>query len=159
MMPTVSVWVFCFIPDISNLSSFFPLSVLLEDCHFHWSFQRLLLLSLPFVFYFIDFCSFLFHYFSLLWVYFALCFVVPWGRLDHQLRPFFFSYACMCAKSLQSNSLRPMDCSPPGSSVHGISQARILEWVAMPSSRGSSQPRDQTCILYISCIGSQVLYH
>ena len=36
----------------------------------------------------------------------------------------------------------PMDCSPPGSSVHGILQARILEWVAMPSSRGSSQPRD-----------------
>ena len=36
----------------------------------------------------------------------------------------------------------PMDCSPPGSSVHGIIQARILEWVAMPSSRGSSWPRD-----------------
>ena len=38
----------------------------------------------------------------------------------------------------------PTDCSPPGSSVHGISQARILEWVAMPSSKGSSWPRDQT---------------
>ena len=38
----------------------------------------------------------------------------------------------------------PMDCSLPGSSAHGILQARILEWVAMPSSRGSSQPRDQT---------------
>ena len=37
-----------------------------------------------------------------------------------------------------------MDCSPPGASVHGILQARILEWVAMPSSRGSSQPRDRT---------------
>ena len=36
----------------------------------------------------------------------------------------------------------PMDCSPPGSSVHGISQERILEWVAISSSRGSSQPRD-----------------
>ena len=36
----------------------------------------------------------------------------------------------------------PMDCSPLGSSVHGILQARILEWVAIPSSRGSSQPRD-----------------
>ena len=35
-----------------------------------------------------------------------------------------------------------MDCSPPGSSVHGISQARILKWVAIPFSRGSSQPRD-----------------
>ena len=38
----------------------------------------------------------------------------------------------------------PMDCSPPGSSVHGILQARILEWVTMPSSGGSSRPRDQT---------------
>ena len=43
----------------------------------------------------------------------------------------------------------PMDCSPPGSSVHGILQARILEWVAMPSSRGSSQPRDRT---HVSCL-------
>ena len=38
----------------------------------------------------------------------------------------------------------PMDCNPPDSSVHGIHQARILEWVAMPCSRGSSQPRDRT---------------
>ena len=38
----------------------------------------------------------------------------------------------------------PVDCSPPGSSVHGILQARILEWVAIAFSRGSSQPRDRT---------------
>ena len=38
----------------------------------------------------------------------------------------------------------PVDCSPSGSSVHGVLQARMLEWVAMPSSRESSQPRDQT---------------
>ena len=65
------------------------------------------------------------------------------------------------AKSLQScpTFYDPMDCSPPGSSVHGILQARILEWVAMPSSRGSSLPRDQTCISYASYIGRQVLYH
>ena len=50
----------------------------------------------------------------------------------------------------------PMDCSLPGFSVHGISQARILELVAMPSSRGSSRPRDWTCI---SCIGRWILYH
>ena len=37
----------------------------------------------------------------------------------------------------------PMNCSPPGSSVHGILQARILEWFVMPSARGSSQPRDK----------------
>ena len=41
-----------------------------------------------------------------------------------------------------------IDCSPPGSSVHGILQARILEWVAIPSYRGSSQPRDRTLVSY-----------
>ena len=40
----------------------------------------------------------------------------------------------------------PMDCSPPGSSVHGILQARILEWIVIPFSRGSSQPKDQTWV-------------
>ena len=50
----------------------------------------------------------------------------------------------------------PMDYSLPGSSVHGISQARILEWVDMSFSRGSFQPRDQT---HVSCIGKQILYH
>ena len=61
----------------------------------------------------------------------------------------------MCAKSLQScpTLCDPVDCSPPGSSVHGVSQARILEWSAMPSSRGSSQPRDWTRVYYVSCIG------
>ena len=49
-----------------------------------------------------------------------------------------------------------MDCSLPGSSVHGISQARILEWVAISSSRRSFRPRDQTPI---SCIGRRTLYH
>ena len=44
----------------------------------------------------------------------------------------------------------PLDCSPPGSSVHGILQARILEWVAMPSSRGSSLARDQTQVSHIT---------
>ena len=51
----------------------------------------------------------------------------------------------VCAKSLQwcPTLCDTMDCSPPGSSVHGILQARILEWVTMPSSRGSSRHRDQ----------------
>ena len=53
----------------------------------------------------------------------------------------------------------PMNYSPPGSSVHGTLQTRTLEWVAMPSLRGSSQPRDQTDISYVSFIGRQVLYH
>ena len=46
----------------------------------------------------------------------------------------------------------PMDCSPPGSSVHGILQARILEWVAISFSRRSSQSRDRTCV---SCIAGR----
>ena len=46
----------------------------------------------------------------------------------------------------------PMDCGLPGSSIHGIFQARIMECVATPSSRGSSQPRDQTCVSCNSCI-------
>ena len=46
----------------------------------------------------------------------------------------------------------PMDCRPPGSSVHGISQASILEWVAISFSRGSSRPRDRT---RVSCIAGR----
>ena len=53
----------------------------------------------------------------------------------------------------------PTDCSPLGSSVCGVLQARILEWVAMPSSRGSSLPRNQTYIFWVSCIGRWVIYH
>ena len=49
-----------------------------------------------------------------------------------------------------------MDCSPPGSSIHRIFQARILEWVAMPFSRGSSQPRDRT---WVSPTAGGILYH
>ena len=51
----------------------------------------------------------------------------------------------MCAQS-SPTLCDPMDCSPLGSSVHGILQARILKWVAIPFSRGSSQPRDHTSI-------------
>ena len=53
--------------------------------------------------------------------------------------------------SVMFNSLQPYDCSPPDSFVHGILQAWILEWVAMPSSRGSSLPRDRTCVIYHLC--------
>ena len=56
-----------------------------------------------------------------------------------------------CAQLLQScpTLYDSLDCSPPRSSLHGILQARILEWVATPSSRGSSQPRDRTRVSYI----------
>ena len=52
-----------------------------------------------------------------------------------------------------------MDCSPPGSSVHGILQARVLEWVAISYSRGSSQPRDETHVACVSYIGRWIFYH
>ena len=66
----------------------------------------------------------------------------------------------VCAESLPSclTLCDPMDCSPPGSSVYGTLQTKILECVAMPSSRGSSQPRDQTHVSYVSCIGRRFLY-
>ena len=49
----------------------------------------------------------------------------------------------------------PMKCSPPGSSICGSFQARIMVWFAIPLSRRSSHPRDRTCV---SCIGKQILY-
>ena len=52
---------------------------------------------------------------------------------------------CVCAQSCLT-LCDPMDCGPPGSSVHGIYQARILEWVAFSFSKGAFQPRDQTCV-------------
>ena len=70
-----------------------------------------------------------------------------------------FLTKCMLSCSVVSHSLWPTVCSPPGSSVPGILHARILEWVAMPSSKGCSQPRDQTHISCGSCIGRCVLYH
>ena len=54
---------------------------------------------------------------------------------------------------------KPTDCSPPGSSVHGIFQARALERVAISYSRGSSLSRDPAHISRVSCIGRYVLYH
>ena len=62
---------------------------------------------------------------------------------------------CLVTKSCPSLCV-PMDCSPPGSSVHRILQARTLEWVAISSSKVSSQLRDRT---YISYVGRQILYH
>ena len=65
---------------------------------------------------------------------------------------FFFFFKSLSRIQLFGN---PMDYSPPGSSVHGISQVRILGWVAISSSRASSQPRDRT---HVSCIGRWILY-
>ena len=69
---------------------------------------------------------------------------------------------CVCAVLVTQSCptlCNPMDWSPPGSSVHGIFLGRILEWVAISSSRGSSWPRDPTCVSGVSCIDRQILYH
>ena len=72
-------------------------------------------------------------------------------------------YMCICicvhlhtrTKSLQSwmTFCDPVDCSPPGPSVHGVLQARILEWIAISSSRGPSQLKDRT---HVSCVGKHL---
>ena len=69
---------------------------------------------------------------------------------------------CACARVCTQSCLtlcRPMDCSPPDSSVHGIFQARILELGAISYSTGSSRLRNWTCVACNFCIGRQILYH
>ena len=65
-----------------------------------------------------------------------------------------FSFFCCCLLLLFSSCVQffchPVDCIPPGFSVHGISQARILEWGGISFSRGSSRPRDRTCVSFIA---------
>ena len=68
-----------------------------------------------------------------------------------------FKEYCCCSMPRSCLTLcNRMDCSLPGTSVHGISQASILEWVAISSSRASSWPRDWN---WVSCIGRWILYH
>ena len=62
---------------------------------------------------------------------------------------------CLATKSCPA-LCDPMDCIPPGSSVHGILQARILVWVAIPFPRGSSQLKD---LRQVSFTGRQIIYH
>ena len=68
------------------------------------------------------------------------------------------AWVCARAQSLQLRLTlcNPMNCSPPGYSLRGSLQARTLEWVAMHSSRGSSRPRDRTCVS-ISCVAGKFL--
>ena len=66
---------------------------------------------------------------------------------------------CMLCLPVVSSSLWPRDCSPPGSSVHGILQAGILEWVAISFSRRSPQPKDRTRVSWVFCTVWQILYH
>ena len=82
--------------------------------------------------------------------------VVPMGQWSSEVPP---STVHVCSVIQSCLTLcEPMDCSPPGSSVHGFFQGRILECVAIPYSRGSSQPRDWIHVSCISCAGRQILY-
>ena len=80
----------------------------------------------------------------------------PWSSL-------WVAGLCACVHVCSVTSSQPLcdpiDYSLPGSTVHGILQARIPEWVAMPSSRRSSPSRDQTSVSYFSHFGRWVLYH
>ena len=62
---------------------------------------------------------------------------------------------CLLRMNICPTLCDPKDCSPPVSNIHEILQARTLEWVAEPFSRGSSQPRDRTHILHVSCIAGR----
>ena len=84
--------------------------------------------------------------------YFPLIFFI-WC---HIIKCLFLLFSCA---QLCSTICNPLDCSPPSSSDHGIFQARILEWVAVSFSRGSSQPRDQTCNSCVSCVAGSFFTH
>ena len=91
------------------------------------------------------------------------------GRTGNKTKDWIVDYLrpsqlwCLCVWCTHTQSCltlcNPMDCSPPGSSVHGTVQARKLEWVAIPFSRGSSRPRGRTCVSWVSCIDRLILYH
>ena len=92
---------------------------------------------------------------------------LQWPRLDgqvsspHQVCPSNGSWDTVwgLSHSVVSISLQPYWLQPTRLHWPWDSQARILEWVAMPSSRGSFQPRNWTCVSYVSCISRQILYH
>ena len=103
-----------------------------------------------------------------LYKFFEDWYIIPFGLSNKDLCWLYLGYWPMtleltssrfvgqgvCAQLLQlcPTLCDPMNCSPPASSAHGILQARILQWVTMPSSRGSSRPRDWTHVSCISCI-------
>jgi len=82
--------------------------------------------------------------------------MVYYFHLTYACLPVYFKSSCvqLCMTLCDS-----MDCSMPGSSVHGIFQARILGWVAISYSKGSSRPRDWTHVSCISCTGRWIPYH
>ena len=158
-------------------------------CQFHWSLQeecwRLQLLLYICLFLFSDqlvFASYISKLVYLVHIHLGLC-VFLWidplitiyclflslvvvfavkSSLSHitLATPVFF-WMCVCAKSLHHVWFFaiPWTVAHQAPLPMGIFHTRILEWIPMPSSRGSSQPKDQTRISYVYCIGRQVLYH
>ena len=98
---------------------------------------------------------------SLWHIYFDMCFNLNISFITDETdwEECGFSSCCCSVSQSRLTLCDPKDWGPPGSSVHGISQARILEWVPISFSRGSSRPRHQTHISRVCCIGSQALYH
>ena len=89
-------------------------------------------------------------------ILFSICYVP--GTLSIALfKP--HKHACMLSHFSCVWLFVTLDCSLPSFCVRGILQARIVEWVAMPSSRGSSRPGHWTHVSYVSCMCRQVLYH
>ena len=83
-----------------------------------------------------------------------------WQKTEALMKDWLQSCVCVCSVAqLCLTFCDPTDCSQSGSSVHGIFEARILEWVAISSARESSQSRDQTPASSVSCIGRRILYH
>jgi len=83
-------------------------------------------------------------------------YLIPFHNKEGSVHPIIYRELCHAMLTQSHLTLcYPMDCSPPASSVHEISQARILEWVAISFSRESSQPRDRTRLLFWQVI----LYH
>ena len=90
---------------------------------------------------------------------FTVLLSLTWEEKSESNSISYISSVCVCSVTQSCPTLcDPMDCGPPDSSVHGILQTRIQEQVAISSSRGSSRPRDQTHVSYVSCIGRWVLY-
>ena len=86
-------------------------------------------------------------------IFIFLIFLFPRFLLKIQLLTFLIHY--MLVTQSCPTLCNPMNCNPPGSSVHRIFQLRILEWIAIPFSRGCSQPRDGT---WVSCIAGRFFY-
>ena len=123
-----------------------------KNMHFNSEFHYLLLFSPSF------YPIILYWVLNLYMLISALVLPIFFPSWSHSLSSFYhLKLACCClVAKLHLSLCDPMDYNLTGSSVHGMSQAKILEWVAISSCTGSSQSRDQT---HVSCIGRQILYH